>query len=481
MDASRPPLFPLFADLRGRTVLVVGGGAVARRRVQALLEAGARITVGALAFDPELNRLAEQGRIACRDGEFDPAWLEGAWLAIAATDDERVNGEVAKAAEDRRVFVNVVDDAELSSFHVPARVRRGLLQVAVSSGGAAPVLATQLREKIEAGLDDALGSLTELFACERVRIRTRFPDPRERRKFFARVLDGETLRLLKQARPAEARAAFERALAQTAEPARGSVVLVGAGTGDPGLLTLKGLRALNEADVILHDHLIGEGILDLARRDAERIAVGKRAGEEHARTQARIHALMLQHACAGRRVVRLKGGDPLVFARGGEELEFLRAHGIDYEVIPGVTAALVCASFAGVPLTHRGHSQALTLLTAHCADALAEPDWHALARPKHTLAIYMGVAALESIAANLIRHGRAPEVPFALIENGGSRAQRVVTGKLAHLPQAAREYAIHSPALLIVGEVAALANELHWFGAPPLASDASQPTTMRAA
>ncbi|HET6912490.1 MAG TPA: siroheme synthase CysG [Rhodanobacteraceae bacterium] len=481
MDASRPPLFPLFADLRGRTVLIVGGGMVARRKALALLEAGALVTVGALALDPELNKLAEAGRITCRDGEFDPRWLDGAWLAIAATDDARINRAVAQAAEARRLFVNVVDDAELSSAHVPARVQRGRMQVAVSSGGAAPMLATHVRERIEAMLDDSIAPLSELLARERPRVLARFPHPRERRRFFARLLAGELPMLLRKARHPDAAAVFERAL-HVVEPARGSVALVGAGVGDPGLLTLKALRTLGEADVILHDQLVCDGVLDLARRDAERIAVGKRVGEDHAAMQARIHALMLQHANAGRRVVRLKGGDPLVFARGGEELEFLRAQGIDYEVIPGVTAALACASSAGVPLTHREHAYAATLLTAHCADSLAEPDWRAFAKPNHTLAIYMGVASLESIASHLIAHGRAPHTPFALVENGGSPAQRVVAGTLAQLPECAREYAIRSPALLIVGEVAAFARTLHWFGAAPLtASQAAQPTTMRAA
>lgn len=478
--SGSPPLFPLFADLNGRAVLVVGGGAVARRKVQALLEAGAQVTIGALALDPELNKLAEAGRLIYRDGEFDSRWLDGVWLAIAASDDAQVNHAVAQAAEARRVFVNVVDDAEVSSFHVPARVRRGLVQVAISSGGAAPVLAVHVREQIEALLDDSIERLAELFARERANILQRFPHPRERRQFFSRLLAGELPRLLRNTRHAEARAVFRHALAQATGSSRGAVVLVGAGVGDPGLLTLKGLRALNQADVILHDHLIGAGMLDLARRDADRIEVGKRVGEDHVATQARIHALMLHHANAGRRVVRLKGGDPLIFARGGEELEFLRAHGIDYEVIPGITAALACASFAGVPLTHREHAQSVTLLTAHCADSLVEPDWRALAKPGHTLAIYMGVATLAATARNLIHHGRAPQTPFAIVENGGSPAQRVITGSLDQLRGAAREYAIRSPALLIVGEVAAFAEKLHWFGAAPLAPHESQ-TTMCAA
>jgi len=481
MSESPVPLFPLFANLQGRTALVVGGGRVALRKVEALLEAGARVTVGALALDPALNHLAAAGRIAYRDGEFDPAWLDDAWLVIAASDDAQVNGAVAQTAQARRVFVNVVDDGERSSFHMPARVRRGRLQVAISSGGAAPALATHLRAQWEALLDDSFADLAELFARERACIRARFPHPRARRHFFARVLEGELPRLLRRARPAEAQSLFERTLAEASHPAHGGVTLVGAGVGDPGLLTLKGLRALSEADVILHDRLIDEGVLELARRDAERIDVGKRVGEDHARTQSRIHALMLQHARAGRRVVRLKGGDPLVFARGGEELEFLRAHTIDYEVIPGVTAALACAAHAGVPLTHRDHAQAVVFATAHCKESLDTLDWCALASPRQTLAIYMGAAMLESISTRLLQHGRALETPFAIVENGGSARQRVIAGTLAQLPARAQEYAICSPALLIVGEVAALSHKLHWFGAAPLISHDVPTVPMRAA
>jgi uroporphyrin-III C-methyltransferase/precorrin-2 dehydrogenase/sirohydrochlorin ferrochelatase len=248
---------------------------------------------------------------------------------------------------------------------------------------------------------------------------------------------------------------------------RGSVALVGAGPGDPGLLTLRGLRVLNEADVVLHDRLVSDEVLQLVRRDAQRIEVGKQAGNHHA-TQEQIHALMLQHAREGRRVVRLKGGDPFVFGRGGEELEVLRAHGIDYEVVPGITAALACAAYAGVPLTHRDHAQSVRLVTAHQKDSLTSLDWAALAQERQTLAVYMGVAGLDELASQLVAHGRAPSTPFAIIENGSRQNQRVITGMLAQLAERAVQHQVQSPALLIVGEVAALADALHWFGDAPL-------------
>jgi uroporphyrin-III C-methyltransferase/precorrin-2 dehydrogenase/sirohydrochlorin ferrochelatase len=265
----------------------------------------------------------------------------------------------------------------------------------------------------------------------------------------------------------DARAVLDEELSVRPARQRGRVALVGAGPGDPGLLTLRALRLLNEADVILHDRLVAPEILALARRDAEAIEVGKQAGHHHV-TQDGIHALLLEHARAGKFVVRLKGGDPFVFGRGGEELEFLRAHGIDYEVVPGVTAALACAAYAGVPLTHRDHAQSVRLLTAHGRDELNSPDWPALAKDRQTLAVYMGVAGLDTLRDQLVAHGRSPDTPVALVENGSRRDQRVVTGALRALPELAAAHAVQSPALLIVGEVAALAESLHWFGAAPL-------------
>ncbi|WP_336730713.1 siroheme synthase CysG [Achromobacter ruhlandii] len=457
-------LFPIFADLKDRPVLVVGGGAVAERKTLALLEAHADVAVGAPELTPALADLLAAGRIRHLAGRFDPAWLDGAWLAVAATDDRGVNAAVSDAARARRIFSNVVDDPELSSFQVPSIVDRSPVIVAISSSGVAPVLARRLRERIESLFDHSLGRLAGLAERYRARIRAGHPDLGGRRRFYDWLLDGPVAGLLRQQRPEAAQAALEAALAQPLAPAEGSVVLVGAGPGDPGLLTLKALRALNEADVILYDRLVSDDIMSLARRDAERISVGKLPGEDHHATQARIHALLVEHARLGRRVVRLKGGDAFIFGRGGEELEHLRAHGVRYEVVPGITAALACAAYAGIPLTHREHAQSVRLVTAHCREDEDNLDWPALARERQTLAFYMGVGQLELLAQRLIRHGRAATTPFALIENGSRPEQRVLSGTLEDLPRLARAHAIRSPALLIVGEVAGLAQSLHWFG-----------------
>ncbi len=462
-------LFPLFADLRGRAVLVVGGGAVAARKVEALAGTGARVRVAAPALVPALATLAAEGAIEHLPGRFHPDWLDGAWLAIAATDDAQVNRAVAEAGEARGIWVNVVDDADLARVHLPARVERGPLQIAISSGGGAPMLARLVRERLEAQFDESFGALAGLLARHRHRIVARWPEPGARRRAFGRLLSGPLQGLLRRRRHIEAERLLDATLASSKDPAsvRGSVALVGAGPGDAGLLTLRALRLLGEADVILHDRLVSAEVLALARRDAERIEVGKRAGH-HAVPQDGINALLVEHAAAGRRVVRLKGGDPFVFGRGGEELEALRAAGIDYEVVPGITAAAACAAYAGIPLTHRDHAQSVRLVTAHAQEGPDTLDWPALAQERQTLAFYMGVSRLDTVQAQLIAHGRAPDTPFALVENGTRADQRVVNGRLTDLSRLARHHAVQSPALLIVGEVAALAGALHWFGAAPL-------------
>ncbi|BDU21406.1 siroheme synthase CysG [Dyella sp. GSA-30] len=463
-------LYPLFADLRGRAVLVVGGGVVAERKVAALLEAQALVRVAAPVLSSVLTAWADAGRIAVNRGRFVDTLMDDVWLVIAATSDKTLNARIAALGETRRIFVNVVDDASLSHFHVPAVIDRSPVTVAISSGGEAPMLARLLRERLEVWLDHAWGPFAALLGRTRDAIRARYRDPAARRRFYERVLSGPVLDRLRAGRSHEAEQWIDEALSGQPPSAAGEVILVGAGPGDPGLLTLRGLRALNEADVILHDRLVSDEVLALARRDAERIEVGKEAGNHHA-TQDTIHALMLRHAREGKRVVRLKGGDPFVFGRGGEELEMLREHGIAYQVVPGITAALACAAYAGIPLTHRHYASSARLVTAHSQLSNDALDWRALAQERQTLAVYMGVSELKNLQTRLIEHGRAGHTPFALVENGSRKAQRVVIGTLDQLDQRARDYAVRSPALLILGEVAALAERLAWFGDAPLGAE----------
>ena len=457
-------LFPLFANLRGKRVLVVGGGVVAERKVKSLLAAGARITLGARHISSSLHDLHQQGRIHAIEAEFDPAWLDGVWLVVAATDDQPLNTRLAELADIKRIFINVVDDHALSSYQMPSIVDRSPLIIAISSGGTAPVLARRLRERIESLFDHSLGALAGLSARYRPAIRKARPDLRQRREFYDWLLDGPVCAALRNQQPELANSALQHALGQNQHQPAGRVILVGAGPGDPGLLTLKALRALNEADVILYDRLVSPEVLELARRDADQISVGKKPGEDHHATQARIHQLMRDHASAGKVVVRLKGGDAFVFGRGGEELEYLREHAIPYEVVPGITAALACAAYAGIPLTHRDHAQSVQLVTAHCRQGGQDHDWASLARSQQTLAFYMGISQLNELTTQLIRHGRSATTSFALIENGTRPNQRVMHGRLQDLPMLARQHAFEAPSLLLIGEVTALAQKLHWFG-----------------
>ncbi|MCK7593746.1 siroheme synthase CysG [Pseudomarimonas salicorniae] len=467
MDQDPDRLFPLFARLRGRPVLVVGGGVVAARKISPLIAAGARVRVVARALGEHVEALVSEARLEWIGREYEPGQLDEAWLVVVATSDRTLNARVAADAEARRLWANVVDDIELSSFQSPAVVDRAPLQVAISSGGAAPVLARQVREQIEVLLDEHVGPLASLLHEHRRLIRQRLPELPARRRFLESQREGPVGRRLAAGDRPGAIAALHQALSLAAARPAGMVSIVGAGPGDPGLVTLKALRRLQEADIILHDRLVPEAVLALARRDAERIETGKRAGQ-HFTPQEEIHRLMVHYAAQGLRVVRLKGGDPFVFGRGGEEIEHLREHDIDYEVIPGITAALACAAHAGIPLTHRDHAQSVRLLTAHCRDSLDTHDWAALAQERQTLAVYMGVSALADFSDQLIAHGRGPDTPCALIENGSRPDQRVVLTTLQHLPADAARFNVGSPALLVTGEVAALGDRLHWFGAKPL-------------
>jgi len=468
--------FPLFADLQGRRVLVVGAGEVAERKVRLLRDTGAHAQLVARELvAAELREWAAaapagddagEGRVSWLAHEFEESQLDGATLVIAATDDPSLNDRISSAARARHLLCNVVDDAVRSGFIVPAIVDRSPLVIAVSSGGAAPVLARHARERIEALFDESFGALARLLEAWRGRIKRAFPEVSARRRLYEGLVRGRVADLVRRRRPDEAGEELARQLEARRGEQRGCVVLVGAGPGDPGLLTLNAVRALQDADVILHDRLVSDEVLGLARRDATRIPVGK-AARGHSVAQERIHELMLEHARAGRRVVRLKGGDPFVFGRGGEELEVLAQHGVPFEVVPGVTAALACGAYAGIPLTHRDYAQSVRFVTAHCGDSVDTLDWASLARSRQTLALYMGVAALGRIRAQLLGHGRAPATPVAIVENGSRPEQRVTLATLDELEDVALRGEIRSPALLIVGEVTALAGQLHWFGAAP--------------
>ena len=455
--------FAAFLDLHGRPGIVVGGGPVAALKAETLLRSGVRTTVIAPEFCRRLAELAVYGALRLEQKRFQPGDLVGAEIAIAATDDPAVNEAVSAAARALRIPVNVADNAALSSFIRPSVVDRAPLQIAISSGGSSPVLARKVRTLIEAAVPFELGRLAALIGKFRARSKRRFPDPEVRRRFWERVVDG----------PLPDEEALLKAFLEY-QRCEGFVSLVGAGPGDPELLTLRALRVMQSASVVLYDHLVSPRLVDLARRDAERVYVGKEQ-DNHALAQDEINALMVRLAREGKRVVRLKGGDPFIFGRGGEEISALLESGIAFEVVPGVTAAAGAASYAGIPLTHRDYAQSCVFVTGHLKNGSAQLDWPALTRPKQTVVVYMGVGALPQICRGLIEHGMPASMPAALVEKATLPEQRVTEGTLATLPGLAS--GAKPPALLIVGEVVRLRAKLAWFGdrREPISPQLSKP------
>jgi uroporphyrin-III C-methyltransferase/precorrin-2 dehydrogenase/sirohydrochlorin ferrochelatase len=466
--------FPLFFDLSGQKVLIVGGGEVALRKISLLERTGALITVVAPDIAPELISRAAAGKVQLFIREFSPDDLQGARLVIVATPRRAVNRWIASLSESRNIPVNVVDDAESSRFIVPAIIDRDPVLVAVSTGGAAPVLARRLRERLEALIPAGIGELASWLRTLRDTSRRKLRGSGARRRFFEAIVDGPAARRFIAGDKQGATRVARRLLAATSATPRavGEVTLVGAGPGDPELLTLKGLRALQDADVILHDRLVPPAVLDLARRDAQRICVGKAAGNIGS-TQQEINALLIEHANQGKRVVRLKGGDPFVFGRGGEELQALAAARINFSVVPGITAALGAAAYAGIPLTHREHAHSVTFVTGHGQGHGPEPDWRALAMPGATAVFYMGLARLDRIVEMLLAHGAPGTRPAGIVAQGTASDQRVVTANLATIRSIASGANLQAPALLIVGDVVGLHSSLAWFNAEP-AADFSQ-------
>ncbi|WP_421334103.1 siroheme synthase CysG [Aeromonas veronii] len=455
---------PIFCRLDNKPVLLVGGGEVAERKARLLLDAGAHLTVVAPELDPELAELAANGSIEWLAGEFVPEQLAGKWLVVAATDRREVNALVYQSANQARIFANVVDDPKRSSFIMPSIIDRSPLMVAISSGGKAPVLARLLREKLEALLPQHLGAVATFAGSLRERVKARFASMGERRRFWERLLGADRLgQALARGDHASAHQLADSLFADESQTG-GEVVLVGAGPSDPGLLTLHALRQMQQADVVVYDRLVSDEVMALVRRDAKRIFVGKQAGN-HCVPQEGINQLLLEEAKKGQRVVRLKGGDPFIFGRGGEELETLVGTGIGFQVVPGITAASGCAAYAGIPLTHRDHAQSVRFVTAHGKGGARDLDWPLLAKDRQTLVFYMGLSSCATIREQLLAHGKAGNTPVALIERGTQPCQRVIRGTLDELHALA--VGVESPALIMVGSVVTLADRLAWFGEAP--------------
>ena len=463
--------FPLFLDIKGKPVLLVGGGEIAARKFALLKEAGASVTVVAPELGDELRAALARGELTYLSRAFAAADLDGQWLAIAATDDRAVNAQVSAIATGARIPCNVVDDRELSSFIMPAIIDRSPVQIAVSTGGTSPVLARLIRERLETLLDSSLGSLASFADRWRGAIKQKFADIGARRRFLSWMLTGPVAAALRADRTAQAEELTRKALDAADGIPEGHVVLVGAGPGNQGLMTLQGLRALQEADVIVHDRLVSAEVLDLARRDAARFDVGKFVGGGGA-TQEEINKLLVEHAQRGEYVVRLKGGDSFVFGRGGEEIDFLRQHGVSFEVIPGITAAVAAGAYAGIPLTDRRYSQAVRFLTGNSDEQLAQYSYSDLAAGRETLAFYMSVGRLTALRSQLLAAGVASDMPVAFIENASRAEQRVLVSSVEAMQRDAAIHQVKAPTLMIIGNVAKTAAELQWYGRATLVSEA---------
>ncbi len=452
---------PLFLDLKSKSCLLVGAGDVAERKARLLLRAGGRLTVIAPSISDYFESL-DRAQVTISQQAFAPNVCEGHHLIIAATNCEAVNRAVADAAQRLGIWCNVVDRPALSSVFFPAMIDRSPVTIAIGTGGHSPTLARWLKRRIEAGLPSRLSILGKALGRWRQHVQTQIKDAAIRQRFFERILDGPVARHVLAGRVAEAEAAFAREI-KTPREKQGEAYLVGAGPGDVGLLTLRGHQLLSQADIVLYDALVSEDVLEFTRRDAKRVCVGKRPGESH--KQAGLTQSFVGLVKKGYRVCRLKGGDPFIFGRGGEEIQALAEAGLPFEVVPGITAAQGCAASAGIALTFRNIASSVTLATGSVGKG-NEPDWALLARPGQTLALYMSMASLEMVSANLIAAGLAPHTPAAVVEKGTLEKERIVDATLAGIAEACHEHSIGSPAMLFVGKSVALrasgANKYNW-------------------
>ena len=450
--------FPAFLKLDGKPCLVVGGGAVALRKARMLLAAGAALTIVSPEIVPALLKMRTDAQsLSLVRRRFRKTDVEGKWLVVSATGDPAVEREVAAAAEQYRVFCNAVDDPQNCSYITPAIVDRSPIIVAVSTGGSAPLLARKIRAQIEALLPAQLGDVASFAGRWRDRVLATLADARARLRFWEKFFDGRISTEVLTGRGDVAANLAAELLENSAgdQHGRGEAWLVGAGPGDPGLLTLRAMQIMQSADVILYDRLVSSDVLGLARRDAKLISVGKTPGCS-VNSQEEINELLVRLVAAGNRVCRLKGGDPFIFGRGGEEAAALQAQGLPCYVVPGITAAVGSAAYAGIPLTHRDVAQAVVMLTAHGKDSVDNLDWPSLARDRQTLAVYMAVRRFPDLMQQLIKHGRAADTPVAIIERGTTPQQRVIRGTLGQLTLLAEAHRIKAPAMLIIGEVARL-------------------------
>ena len=456
--------FPIFFDIKQKPTLVIGGGEVAARKVSLLLKAQSVVTVVSPELSRELADWQEEGRLTHIARDFDDADIEKPVLVIAATDDREVNKKVSALAQARGIPVNVVDDPALCSFITPSIVDRSPVQIAISTGGASPVLARMIRTKLEGCIPAAYGRLGALVSDFREKVKAKFTNVDQRRAFWESVLESTVADRVYSGHEDEAAEALQKAIdaADSGPKFQGEVYLVGAGPGDPDLLTFRALRLMQSCDVMVYDRLVSPAIRELVRRDAELIYVGK-ARDKHTMQQENINELLVRLAKEGKRVLRLKGGDPFIFGRGGEEIELLAQEGIPFQVVPGITAAAGCASYSGIPLTHRDYSQACVFVTGHLKDGTVDLNWPALAQPNQTVVFYMGLHGAPTLCKEMMAHGLPGTTPVALVQKGTTPDQKTIIASLETLEETVKNHKFEPPTLIIVGEVVSLKEKLDWF------------------
>ncbi len=454
---------PIFIQIKNRPCLVVGGGSIAARKVALLRKAHANVMVVSPELCPELQQLSKEGEIQYVAREFKDPDLELPVLVIAATDQRAVNEHVSKLAKQLRLPVNVVDNPDLCSFIMPSIIDRSPVVIAVSTGGSSPVLARLIRTKLEGSIPAAYGRLASLVESFRDKVKAAFPSVESRRGFWENILEGTVAELVFTGHETEAKALLDKAVAEQSEmpDIPGEVFLVGAGPGDPDLLTFRALRLMQRADVVVYDRLVSPAIMEMVRRDAEIVYVGKER-DKHTMQQENINQLLVRLAKEGKRVLRLKGGDPFIFGRGGEEIELLAEEGIPFQVVPGITAANGCSAYAGIPLTHRDYAQSCVFVTGHLKDGSVDLNWKALAHPNQTVVFYMGLHGAPTLCKEMVAHGLPASTPVALVEQGTTPQQRVLIATLDTLLDVIKNEDIKPPTLIIVGEVVTLHDKLKW-------------------
>ncbi len=458
---------PIFLDIKNKTCLIVGGGQVATRKVMLLLQAGAQVSVVAPELESVLDEYAAHGTINHRAKCFQPEHLHNIALVIAATNDHAINQQVSEAAQERRIPVNVVDNPALCTFIMPSIVDRSPLLIAVSSGGQSPVLARLLRAQLETMIPVAYARIATIAGKFRQRVKQHFTHPAKRRIFWETILQGPFTEMILAGKDKTAQNYLLQSLQQEKnEPPQGEVYLVGAGPGNPDLLTFRAMRLMQQADVVVYDRLVSTAILDMVRRDATRIYAGKERNH-HTLKQESINQLLVRLAQEGKRVLRLKGGDPFIFGRGGEEIETLALNHIPFQVVPGITAASGVSAYAGIPLTHRDYAQSCIFVTGHLKNNTIDLDWPRLACPNQTIVVYMGLLGLPVLSRQLISHGLPSSMPAAIIQQGTTQQQEIVIGTLQTLPNLAAAAHLSPPTLIIVGEVVKLHKNLAWFEPAP--------------